>query len=198
MVDGGKEVGLTDGNAQHGHLQSREPDTDCSRNAVFGEDRLEHHRHDLDRRALHRCGGGLFESLLALLELRQHLRRADRWRVGALGARHQALLHIDLGVVDRFSQHRRHRFHLRRVTEAGQLLAHQAIQPAEDLAGIFAAQRAGASHQPRLVADASRGAPTARAAAQAAAHRGGRAVARVGAEGAREHAARVDAARAAN
>ena len=63
---------------QHRHLQPREPDPHRRRDALFGQDALEQQRDDLDRGPLDRRRRGLLERLLALVQLLQQGRRADR------------------------------------------------------------------------------------------------------------------------
>ena len=48
VLERAEELRLGDRHAQHRHLQPREPDAHGRRNALFGQDALEHQRHDLD------------------------------------------------------------------------------------------------------------------------------------------------------
>ena len=84
MLDGGEEVGLGHGDAQHRHLQPREPDAHRRRDRVFHQDALEQQGDDLDRRPLDRRRGGLLERLLPLVQLLEQRRRVD---AGAAAAR---------------------------------------------------------------------------------------------------------------
>mmetsp|Transcript_6703 Transcript_6703/g.28096 ORF Transcript_6703/g.28096 Transcript_6703/m.28096 type:complete len:393 (+) Transcript_6703:1894-3072(+) len=112
MVGGGEEVRLAHGDPQHRHLQPREPDPHRGRDALLGQDALEHHRDDLDGRALGRRARSvlehLLEGLVAGADLLQCARRASGGRIGRFGARRAgATLQRLLGMPDRPHQPRR-------------------------------------------------------------------------------------------
>ena len=168
MVDGGEEVGLADRHAQHRHLQAREPDAHRGRNALFGQDALEQQRDDLDRRALDRRGRGLLQRLLALVQLLEQRRRADRGAApcGARRAGGRRRCDALLRLVDRRASGRgdggcrRDRV---RDGELRQLAADQPVEAAEHRFGVVAARAPAA---PRASSSASRRRPRRRAGAR--------------------------------
>ena len=161
MIDGGKEVRLADGHAQHRHLQPREPHAHAGVDALFGQDALEQQRNDLDRRPLLGRGRRLLQRLLALMQFlkqhrRGHRRLAARRRCRGLDAALNALLRL----VDRRGQPRRQRrVRALRVGKGRQMPADQPVQPHQHGFGVFATarQRRGARHQPRFLADVAQG-----------------------------------------
>jgi hypothetical protein len=153
-----KKSGSETGDAQHRHLQAREPDAHRRRDRVFHQDALEQQRDDLDRRPLDRRGRGLLEGLLPLVQLLEQRRRVDGRATAGIGAgrageaARDALLRLD----DRCVQaRRRRRRRVRGHREIGQLAADEAVEPAEHRLGLVVASRqAGrARHQARFLAD---------------------------------------------
>ena len=156
MVDGREEIGLRHRDAQHGHLQPSEPDTDRSRNGVFGQDALEQQRDDLDRRPLDRRRSRLFQRLLSLRQFLEQLRSADRRCHRTTAARHgETPRNTLLRLADRRTQACRRRRLSRGIAEAGKMTTHKSIEPADHRFGRIgtANQAAGARHHARLVAD---------------------------------------------
>ncbi len=187
VVDGGEEVGLADGHAQHRHLQPREPHAHAGRDAVFREDALEQQGHDLDGGAFLRRGRSLLQHLLALVQLFQHHRRGGQ-RLAAAGDGRQSLADAGLGGLDGPRQTRRQGvagqgrpvqvLRARGLPEGRHMAADQAVQAAQHGLGMLAAarQRRAARHHAGFLAHVA--APRRAAARTGAAIARGRPVAR--------------------
>ncbi len=169
VVDGGEEVGLADGHAQHRHLQARKPHPHRGWQPLLGQDALEQQRDDLDRRALDRRGRGLLEGLLVALQGLEQRRRRDQRPLH--GGGFQALADVALGHRQRVAERRRQRPRLglglerlpQRVGEAGQVAADQPRQPRQYRPSLLAmparGQRRAARHQAGLLGRGARPAP---------------------------------------
>ena len=116
MIQVAEKLWFCQGHAQHGHLKTRKPDAHSRRDAVFGEDALEHQRHHFDD-GLFAVGARLFLEFSRALAHRaghlDHCGRAVIFNDGAQGA----VVHIGLHPVrsQRMRQSRRCRRRLRKI-----------------------------------------------------------------------------------
>ena len=84
MLQGVEKLRLVDGNPQNRHLQTRKPNADGRRNAVFGQDTLKHQGHNLDDGFFRRSSGSFFQRLGSVTQvayrlLDMHLSIDDAW-----------------------------------------------------------------------------------------------------------------------
>jgi hypothetical protein len=86
VLDGSEEVGLGQRQAQHRHLQARKPHADAGRDALLGQDGLEHQGHDLDDGLFARPLGLGLQLGGALAQLPRHPTHVGHTRLRAVAA----------------------------------------------------------------------------------------------------------------